>query len=151
MAKTLRTDESIVINRPLPEVFQYMTDPAHAMEWGTNVTDYKMLSGAPDEVGALASIDVRVAGAKVHATEEVTAFERNKKIGLKSKDSRVEYERELDFDSGGDGATRVSFHMGAEPNTGLFKFADAVALKLYSRDIRSNLENAKTILETPNG
>lgn len=151
MAKTMRTDESVVINRPLPEVFQYMTDPAHALEWGTNVTEYKMLSGAPDEVGSVASLDARVAGIRLHATEEITAYEKNKRIGFASKESRIAYERELDFDSGGDGATRVTWHMGAEPNSGVFKFADAIAQKLYARDIRGDLENAKTILEASNG
>jgi hypothetical protein len=30
---------------------------------------------------------------------------------------------------------------------GYFKFADPLVMKLYSRDVRSNLEKAKTILE----
>lgn len=151
MAKTLRTDESVVINRPLPEVFEYFTDPVHALEWGTNISEYKMLSGAPDQVGSVASLDARVAGAKVHATEEITAYEKNKRIGFASRESKIGYTRELDFDSDGDGATKVTFLQEGETGSGLFKFADAMVQKLYARDVRGNLENAKEILEHPNG
>lgn len=151
MAKTMRTEESVVINRPLPEVFEYFTDPDHALEWGTNVTEYKMVSGARDEVGAVASLDARVAGAKVHATEEITAYEKNKRIGFTSRESKIGYTRELDFDGGGDGSTRVTFVQDAATGSGIFKFADAIAQKLYARDVRGNLENAKEILESPNG
>ncbi|WP_254622793.1 MULTISPECIES: SRPBCC family protein [unclassified Rhodococcus (in: high G+C Gram-positive bacteria)] len=143
--------DSVVIDRPIADVFSYLSDPDKATEWSSDVVDYRMVSGAPDEVGSVASTTLKVAGVKVEATEEITAYEENKRIGFESRDSRVEYTRELDFDGDGDGATRVTFKVDAKPSPGLFKFADSVAMKLYARDVHGNLENAKTILETPNG
>lgn len=148
MAKTLRTSESIVINCPVEEVFAYMTDPDHASEWGSNVDEYRMLSGAPDEVGSLAALTTKVAGVRIQSTEEITAYEENRRIGFESKESRIAYDRELDFDSDGDGATKVTFRLDAEQGSGLFKFADAVTQKLYAHDVRTYLANAKTILES---
>ena len=148
MATTLQTNESVVINRPVPEVFGYLSDPDHALEWATNITECTTVSGPPDEVGSTMSVTARVAGARVHATEEITAFERNKGLALESRESRIGYTREMDFESDGDGATKVTIVQDAETGSGLFKFADVVAQKLYARDIRTNLENAKTILES---
>ena len=49
--------------------------------------------------------------------------------------------------SDGDG-TRVTFLQEAEAGTGLFKFADPIVQRLYTHDVRGNLEKAKTILES---
>ncbi|GAB2663434.1 SRPBCC family protein [Prescottella soli] len=151
MAKTIKTNESIVINSPVGEVFAYFTDPENVSDWGSSIDEYKMVSGSPEEVGSLASVTTKVAGLRLHATEEVTAYEKNKRVGYESKESRIGYEREIDFDTDGDGATRVTFRLDAEGGTGLFKFGDTIVQKLYSRDVRANLENAKTILESQNG
>lgn len=147
MAKTLRTNESIVIDCPVGRVFDYFTDPQHVSEWGSSIDEYKMVSGSPEEVGSLAEVTTKVAGVRLHATEEITAYEKNKRIGFESRETRIGYERELDFDSDGDGSTKVTYRLDAEAGTGVFKFADAIAQKLYAHDVRSNLENAKTILE----
>ena len=42
----------------------------------------------------------------------------------------------------------MSWHQEMESFKGVFKFADGIVLKLYSRDVRSNLEKAKTLLES---
>lgn len=149
MARTLKTSESIVIDRPVTEVFRYMSNPDNLPEWGSNVVEYKLLSGSPDEVGAVLDVTARVAGVRIHATEEIADYQENKMLRIRSKESKIGYDRELDFESDGDGATRVTFRQDADAGTGLFKFADTVVVKLYSRDVRSNLENAKTILESP--
>ena len=149
MARTLETSESIVIDRPLPEVFRYMSDPDNLPEWSSNVVEYKVLSGAPNEVGAVMDVTARVAGVRVHAIEELADYQENKVLRIRSKESKIGYDRELDFESDGDGATRVTFRQESDAGTRLFKFADSVVVKLYSRDVHSNLQNAKTILETP--
>lgn len=151
MAKTLQVNESIVIDRPLPEVFSYLTDPARTAEWGSNIVDYKVVSGSPDEVGAVMAVTAKVAGARIDATEKVTAYEKNERMGFESQDSKIAYTRELGFSADGDGSTKVTYVQDAEEGTGLFKFADAIVLMLYAHDVRGNLQKAKTILEAANG
>ncbi|RVW08001.1 hypothetical protein EGT67_18925 [Prescottella agglutinans] len=148
MARTLETSETVVIDRPLPEVFRYMTNPDNLPEWSSNVIEYKVLSGAPNEVGAVMDVTVRVAGVRIHATEELSDYQENKVLRIRSKESKIGYDREIDFASDGDGATQVTFRQKADAGSGLFKFADAVVVKMYARDVRSNLENAKAILES---
>ncbi|SDC67655.1 SRPBCC family protein [Rhodococcus tukisamuensis] len=147
MPKTLKTEESIVIERPLAEVFAYLSNPENGTAWNSNVIDYKVISGTADEVGSVTEFSAKVAGLRLEATEELTTYEPNKRLQWRSKESRIGYTRELDFDSDGDG-TRVTFLQEAEAGTGLFKFADPIVQRLYTHDVRGNLEKAKTILES---
>lgn len=147
MSKTLKTEESINIQRPVTEVFEYLSNPDNVTNWSSNILEYKLVSGKADEVGAVLSLTARAAGVRLDGTEELTEYEPNKRMGFRSKESKIDYTRELDFD-GTDSGTRVRFLMEAEGGTGLFKFADPIVQKLYARDIRGNLDNAKTILES---
>lgn len=147
MSKTLKTDESIDIQRPVSEVFDYLSNPENATAWSSNVVDYSLISGKPDEVGAVFSVSAKVAGVRVDATEELAGYEPNKLLEFRSKESRIGYVRQLRFT--GDGAgTRVAFVQDADTGSGLFKFADPIVQKLYAHDVRGNLEKAKTILES---
>ncbi|MFF0814685.1 SRPBCC family protein [Rhodococcus sp. NPDC003318] len=147
MAKTMKTDESVVIARPVAEVFEFLSNPENAPAWNSNLVDYSVDSGKPDEVGAVISFAVKVAGLRLEASEEIVDFEPNKHIGFRSKDSKIGYRRDLDFSADGAG-TRVEYRQESEAGTGLFKFADPIVARLYAHDVRGNLENAKTILES---
>ncbi|WP_137876218.1 SRPBCC family protein [Rhodococcus sp. Q] len=146
MAKTLRTEESIMIARPVADVFEYMSNPDNAPAWNGNVVDYNLESGKPDEVGSVTSFTAKVAGFKLEATEELTDYQANKRLGFRSVKSKVGYDRELDFAVDGE-HTRVTWVSEAEAGTGVFKFADPIVQKLHAHDVRSSLEKAKTILE----
>ena len=54
--------------------------------------------------------------------------------------------RTVTFSDEGSG-TRVTWLQESESLGGVFKLADGLVMKLYSRDVRSNLEKAKTLLE----
>ncbi|MFD1815716.1 SRPBCC family protein [Rhodococcus gannanensis] len=145
MADTLKVEESIMIARPIDDVFEYMSDPDNAASWTNNLVEYSV-DGEPDELGTVTSYVVKVAGLRLQGTEELTGYEKDKSRTYRSKDSKIGYERTLEFAV--DGVhTRVTWRQEAEAGTGLFKFADSIVQKLYARDVRGNLENVKTILE----
>ncbi len=146
MADTMRTEESIMIARPIADVFAYISNPDNAADWNGNVVDYTLESGKPDEVGAVSSFAVKVAGLRLEATEELVDYQENKHLAFRSKESKIGFERTVDFAV--DGAhTRVTYVLDAEKGSGLFKFADPIVQRLFAHDVRSNLEKAKTILE----
>lgn len=144
--KTLTTEESIVIARPLGEVFAYMANVENGPEWNSNLVAYTLTSGRPDEVGAVGSFAVKVAGLRLEITEVLTDYQENKHLGFRSEESKIGYERALDFAADG-ASTRVTFRQEAEAGTGLFRFADPIVQRLYAHDVRGNLETAKAILE----
>ena len=143
----LTVEESIVIGRPRLEVWEFMTDPDNVPVFSCNVVEYEMVSGDKYEVGRVCHGVVKVAGKRLELTDELVEVEPGRGGRLVSNDATIPYTLALDFVDEGDG-TKVVWHQEMESLKGFFKFADPIVLKLYSRDVRSNLEKAKTILES---
>jgi carbon monoxide dehydrogenase subunit G len=142
----LTVDETIVINKPRTEVWEFMTDPDNVPLYSSNIVEYEMLSGGKHEVGRKCHGVVKVAGRRLELTDELVEQETGRHAKLVSEDATVPYTLTFDYEDEGDN-TKVHWHQEVESLKGLFKFADPIVLKLYARDVRSNLEKAKTILE----
>ena len=142
----LTIDESIVIHRPRLEVWEFMTDPDNVPVYSSNIVEYAMVSGEKQEVGRVCHGVVKVAGRRLELTDEMVEVERGRAGKLVSEDATIPYTLSLHYEDEGDG-TKVTWHQEMESLKGFFKFADQIVLKLYARDVRANLEKAKTILE----
>ncbi len=142
----LTVDESVVIDRPRQEVYEFLADPENVPVYNGNIVEYELLSGGPYEVGRRCRAVVRVAGRRLDSTDELIEAEDGRRIKIQSDDAKIPYTLEVRFDDEGD-ATRVTWHQEMESLKGVFKFADSIVLKMYSRDVRSNLDKAKTLLE----
>jgi len=143
----LTVEESIVINRPRLEVWEFMTDPDNVPLYSSNVVEYEMVSGEKQEVGRICRWVVKVAGRRLEMTDEMVAVEKGRSGDYVSKDAKIPYTLSVHCEDEGDG-TKVTWHQEMESLKGFFKFADPIVLKLYARDVRSNLEKAKTIVES---
>lgn len=142
----LTVEESIVINKPRMEVWEFMTDPDNVPVYSSNVVEYELVSGEKQEVGRICRGVVKVAGRRLELTDEMVEVERGRGGKLVSKDATIPYTLSIRYEDEGEG-TKVTWHQETESLKGFFKFADAIVLKLYARDVHSNLEKAKTILE----
>ena len=142
----LTVDESVVIDRPRAKVFEFFADPENVVVYNSNVVEYAVTSGGPQEVGRKARVVVRVIGVQLEGTDELTEFVDGERFRTVSEKSRIPYSVETSFADEGAG-TKVTWHQEVESLKGVFKFADALVLKMYSRDVRSNLEKAKALLE----
>jgi carbon monoxide dehydrogenase subunit G len=143
----LTVEESIVINRPRMEVWEFMTDPDNVPVYSSNIVEYEMVSGEKLEAGRVCRGVVKVAGRRLELTDEMVEVEPGRGGKLVSKDATIPYTLSVDYVDEGDG-TKVTWHQEVESLKGFFKFADPIVMKLYARDVRSNLEKAKTILES---
>jgi carbon monoxide dehydrogenase subunit G len=143
----LTVDETVVINKPRMEVYEFMTDPDNVPVYSSNIVEYEMVSGEKDEVGRVCKGVVKVAGRRLELTDKLVEAEKGRGGKLVSEDATIPYTLALSYDDEGEG-TKITWHQEMESLKGFFKFADPIVLKLYSRDVRSNLEKAKTILES---
>jgi len=143
----LTVDESIVVNKPRTEVYEFMMDPDNVPVYSSNVVEYELVSGDKDKVGRTCHGVVKVAGRRLEFTDEQVENEPGRGGKLVSQDATIPYSLSVSYEDEGEG-TRISWHQEMESLKGVFKFADGIVLKLYSRDVRSNLEKAKTILES---
>ena len=142
----LTVEESIVIDKPRPEVFEFFGDPDNVAVYSSNLVDYQMIEGERDKVGRKAKFAVKVVGVRLDYTDELVERVQDERAKLVSREGRIPYSITLTFTDEGAG-TKVSWLQESESLGGVFKFADGVVMKMYSRDVRSNLEKAKTLLE----
>jgi hypothetical protein len=73
----LTVEESIVINKPRLEVWEFMTDPANVPVYSSNVVEYELVSGEKQEVGRICRWVVKVAGRRLEMTDEMVEVERD--------------------------------------------------------------------------
>jgi uncharacterized membrane protein len=142
----LTVDESIVIDKPRPEVFEFFADPDNVAVYSSNLVDYEVVDGAPDQVGRKAKFAVKVVGVRLEYTDELVERVPNERAKLVSREGRIPYSITLSFADEGSG-TKVTWLQESESLGGVFKLADGLVIKMYARDVRSNLEKAKTLLE----
>jgi hypothetical protein len=128
-------------------VWDFMMDPENVPVYSSNVVDYELVSGGKQEVGRVCRGTVKVAGRRLELTDELVEVDPGRGGRLVSEDATIPYTLAFRYDDE-DGGTRVTWHQEMESLKGVFKFADAIVLKLYARDVRSNLEKVKTILES---
>ncbi|ANH39811.1 Polyketide cyclase / dehydrase and lipid transport [Nocardioides dokdonensis FR1436] len=143
----LTVEESIVIDKPRMEVWEFMTDPDNVPVYSSNIVEYEVVSGGKQEAGRICRGAVKVAGRRLELTDEMVECEAGVKVRYVSTDATIPYTLSLRYEDEGSG-TRLTWHQESESLKGVFKFADPIVLKLYARDVRSNLEKAKTILES---
>lgn len=71
----LTVEESIVINKPRMEVWEFMTDPDNVPVYSSNVVEYELISGEQQEVGRICRGAVKVAGRRLELTDEMVEVE----------------------------------------------------------------------------
>jgi carbon monoxide dehydrogenase subunit G len=142
----LKIEESVVISKPRQEVWEFLADPATVTLYSSNVTEYELISGGPTELGRTARIVVKVAGIRLESTDELVEIDEGRMFKVESRDAKVPYTLTMTLSDEG-GGTRLTWLQESESLKGVFKLGDSIVLKLYARDVRANLENAKTLIE----
>ncbi|GAB5452349.1 MAG: hypothetical protein Hals2KO_26770 [Halioglobus sp.] len=106
MSKPVILDESIEVDRPLEEVFAYVSEFSHIEQWDPAVASAEKLTAGPPGVGAEYRIDMK-AGFSLHYRVVEFAPGRNMRMEV---DSRLFTAREeIQFEEVGSGATRVRY------------------------------------------
>lgn len=138
-------EESIHIDRPVEEVFAFATKPENQTTIMSNMVDYQL--DGPMQKGARAEGVTRVAGRKVEWTTEVTEYEQDRRVEMRSIDAPMHFHITWEFTEE-DGGTHFRFVQDVDSLGNFFgRLADPVVTKMYSRDVRSNLENLKVLCE----
>jgi hypothetical protein len=90
----------------------------------------------------------RVAGRRVEWTAEISEWDDVEFYDLQAIESPVGWHLRFEFDEV-PGGTHVTMHQDMDPFAGFFgKLADPLVTRMYSRDVKSNLEALKYILES---
>lgn len=141
----IKVEVSGVINRPVSEVFAFVTDPANNAKWQEGVVESHMASTGPMGVGAQV-IDVRkFLGRDIESKLEITAFEPNKKFAQKVISGPLQFEVTETFEAAGDG-TKLSVVAQGEPG-GFFKLAEGMVQKQLHSQLEGDAGRLKKVME----
>jgi uncharacterized membrane protein len=140
-----RVEASVVINRPLEEVFAFASNPENDMQWESDVSDVEQTSEGPLSVGATYRGVIQFLGQRIEWTGEVTHYEPNERVHFKLAAGPLHLEETATFERI-DSGTRVTVVYEGDAG-GFFKLAEPVVVRMFQKQIEGNLANLKDVLE----
>lgn len=141
-----KLEHSVVINRPVEEVFHYTTDIEKLPQWMTDLIEAKQTSQDPVGVGTTISAVANPLGRRIESTQEITGYEPNRLFEFKSTSGGIDSKDKFTFESVS-GATKITRQTEAEVG-GFFKLAEPLVVRMLNRQFDTNFSNLKDILES---
>jgi uncharacterized protein YndB with AHSA1/START domain len=137
----------IEIERPVDEVFGYVTDPSKLPNWQTNTVLAEMETDGPFGIGTrLHEVHRAPGGKELHSRVEVSQYELDKRLELRIIDGPLRVDGLFLFEAIADGRTRLELFGTGHP-TGAARIA-APLLKLFiRRQFAGNLRALRVAME----
>lgn len=150
------TEASVVISRPVPEVWGYITDAANLSVWEPAVVEATQITDGPVAVGTKWRGASRLLGIGWKWVGEFTRCDVNKTTAFKSVQGKLAFSNTTHFDEVGDG-TRFTYRMESEPRLGQMfgntlgsrifgRLAEPIVAAVYRRAVRSRVQNLANVL-----
>lgn len=141
----IREEHEIVVNRPVSEVFAYVTDVSNLAEWQGGVVEARQVSEGPVGVGTRFTEVRKFLGRRIESALEVTEHEPDRRFSLNVASGPVPFEVRHTFEAI-DGGTRIRVEGEGEPG-GFFKMAEPLVARQAKRTFEHDFATLKDILE----
>src|SRR4051812_16259236 len=138
-------EQSVVINRPLEEVFAFVSDYRNDPRWRTGLIKMTQTPEGPTGAGTKLHEVLRMAGLKLETGSEVTEYEHNSKCTVKSTSGPIPLRNWRLVEPAGDGA-KFTYGIVGE-TSGFYKLMEPVLAGVFKRQLRAELARLKGILE----
>jgi uncharacterized protein YndB with AHSA1/START domain len=140
-------EADVTINRPLEEVFAFVSTPSEIPKWQHDVVESWQTSAGPLGVGTTGAMVRQSLGRRVEIGWEVTNFKANEGYTVKSTGSApLSYVLTYAF-TAVEGGTRVQASFQGEAH-GLAKPMEGVIASSVKKDWPDDHQHLKTLLET---
>jgi uncharacterized membrane protein len=140
-----KIERSIVIERPVDDVWQFVHDTTKDALWQTTLRESEHLTDGPFDVGTRVREVRQFLGLRVEVAWEVTEYEPHTRSSIKGISGPVPLDGSYLFESQ-NGGTRFTV-VGELDAHGLFKLAEPVFARMTSRELGANLGHLKDLLE----
>jgi carbon monoxide dehydrogenase subunit G len=136
---------SIVINRPVEEVFAFLSDLENNLKWRSGMIEAKKTSAGPIGVGTTYRMSNNFFGRRAEGEAVVTEYEPNRKYATMNKSGlRIKTQRMFEPFEGG---TRVTFSVETELG-GIFKLVEPFLAKVGKRRLEADAVMVKELIES---
>ena len=136
---------SILINRPLAEVFALLSNAENESKWKSGDVEITKTSPGPIGIDSTWCSVAHILGERIENQMGYTEYEQNWKYTVKSQSGPYPYESQVTFERVA-GFTQVSMRAKAEAG-GFFKMAETLLTSIVKRQAQDDLANLKDMLE----
>jgi uncharacterized protein YndB with AHSA1/START domain len=138
----------IEIDRPLHEVFSFVTDPDALSAWQTNTVQATIETDGPFGVGTrLHEVHRAPGGRELHSTVEVSQYEVDRRFELRIVEGPLAVDGLFVFAPGPDGSTHLEL-FGSGKAAGAMRLAQPVLKRFVRRQFATNLKTLKRVMES---
>ena len=139
-------EHEITVQRPIEEVFAFVSDPSHYTEWQAELIDYRQTSPGPLGVGAM-GVNVRQEmGRRIETTWEMSSYVPNKQFAIRSTSGPISYEIANTF-APTEAGTQVEIQFKGDAR-GFFKLAEPLVMGSIIKSVERDYGRLKQILES---
>jgi len=136
---------SVVIDRPVSEVFAYVIDGTRSPTWRPSVADIRFAGGVAGQVGARYAQGMKGPGGRIPADYELTEVVPDRLIAFKVTAGPARPEGRYEFAPEGAG-TRLTFGLNWEPKGIKEKLMSPMVARTMPGEV-ATLDNLKRVLE----
>lgn len=138
----INIERSIVIHKPVEEVFALVTDGSKASSWQGGL---EAVEGQASAVGEQYTEVRKFMGREMRSVMEITSYEPNARWSAKVRKGPVPYEVTVRFEPL-DGSTKLTTRVEGEP-TGFFKVAEGMFKSQLEKSIDEDTNRLKKMME----
>ena len=139
-------EKSIIIQRPVEEVFNYVSNLTHSAEWQNGLTEVRQITDKPLGVGTQYALVRTFMGRKMEANNEITEFTPDVKVAFKTISGPIPLEASYQFETAEQG-TKFTSKIEMQPK-GFVSLAEPLISASLQRDVEANLNVLKNMLES---
>lgn len=141
------TENSVIINRPIEEVFETATCMESCINWWTMVQDAKKITPGPTSVGTEYRHLGKFMGIKVEAHPVVTVLEPPYHFAYKSDTSSADMDVDFTFEPV-DGGTKMTIKMDARSNWNIVSQTMLpLVVNAAGRQFQNDMQGLKEMME----
>ena len=141
----INLDLGTLIDRPVKDVFAFITNPANMSKWNSAVVSMEQITPGAVGMGTKFKSVGEMLGRRIEGEMQVIAFEPDSKYGFQMNAGPVQVNVTLGFKTVGTG-TKLSLNAQGNPG-GLFKLAEGVMQGRVKSMMEENLARLKSVLE----
>ena len=141
----VKLEHSVTINRPVSEVFAYLTDVTNLPEWQGGTIDVRPETEGATSVGSRFTQVLKFLGRRLESTLEVTEYEPDRRFSLRTLSGPVPFTVRHTLEPS-DGATRIDVVGEGEPG-GFFRMAEPLVARQAKRMFEHDFATLKDLLE----
>jgi hypothetical protein len=136
---------NLAINRPIQEVFAFISNPENLPLWRASALEVKRNSSEPFNVGSVVRGRFTFLGRPFDGNLEIILHEPYQRYGTRMVEGPFPLEARYTFKPAGNG-TDLTLVIEGEPG-GFFKLAEPLVVSLAKRSYEADLHNMKEMLE----